>query len=309
MANPRTPSKATRPKANTVKWWLMKLPEPIRSKALKACDNPDRKVNSVAHAIADGFSWVDTKEGDAYWLKVRNLAEAGEFDPKKSPSKSKTPAPKKKKPTQLDRIEKKLDTIHRTVVVRADSIHATLVDTKRSIGSIESKLATLNAWETLNEAMSKDKLASPTVAVEEKWVPKVGEWVVCDLDHSNDHNHNPYWAEEMSDIVGRPLLVYGIIDGDVVAGVNDEHSGRWCWNMSWLRPATPEEIAAHEAKLKAEAQAAEDAKLVFGARVMHEGKEFRLCIDRPANDGEWLLSRKGANDAFWVPRNDFTLLP
>ena len=79
--------------------------------------------------------------------------------------------------------------------------------------------------------------------------------------------------------------------------------------MSWLRPATPEEIAAHEAKLKAEAQAAEDAKLVFGARVMHEGKEFRLCIDRPANDGEWLLSRKGANDAFWVPRNDFTLLP
>ena len=227
-----------------------------------------------------------------------------------SRAKSKTKAPKK--PTQLDRIEKKLDTIHRTVVVRADSIHATLVDTKRSIGSIESKLATLNAWETLNEAMSKDKLASPTVAVEEKWVPKVGEWVVCDLDHSNDHNHNPYWAEEMSDIVGRPLLVYGIIDGDVVAGVNDEHSGRWCWNMSWLRPATPEEIAAHEAK--AEAQAAEDAKLVFGARVEVKGREneiWKIGCDEPTDEGYWRLcpSKCGNLNTMTAKSHEFTLLP
>jgi len=81
--------------------------------------------------------------------KLHRIAILAEPNPsrmaKTTPSrraKSKTPAPKKK-PTQLDRIE-------------------------RSIGLIESKLTTLNAWETLNEAMSNDKLASPTVAVEEE---------------------------------------------------------------------------------------------------------------------------------------------
>ena len=130
MAKTRTPSKATRPKANTVKWWLMKLPEPIRSKALKACDNPDRKVNSVAHAIADGFSWVDTKDGHAYWTKVSNRAMAGEFDPKKSPPKSKTKAPKKK-PTQLDRIE--------------DTINALNLFTVTSLGVIMDRLTDIEA--------------------------------------------------------------------------------------------------------------------------------------------------------------------
>ena len=216
-------------------------------------------------------------------------------------AKSKTKAPKKK-PTQLDRIEKKLDTIHRTVVVRADSIHATLVDTKRSIGSIESKLSTLNAWEMLNEAMSEAKLASPTVAVEEKWVPKVNELVVS---HGLDQHVN---AKSYAGV-------------GVVKSVFKTH-----WHVRWpsstvsehsvatTRPATSEEIAAHEAKLKAEAQAAEDAKLVFGARVKmvtssREGflmgpmcdadNDYRVAID-PEN---------GFAQVVYAQRNEFTLLP
>ena len=203
-------------------------------------------------------------------------------------AKSKTKAPKKK-PTQLDRIEKKLDTIHRTVVVRADSIHATLVDTKRSIGSIESKLATLNAWETLNEAMSNDKLASPTVAVEEKWVPKVNALAVYDG-------------------------IVGMVDAHS-ANVGDWWSihGRWVPTHKLSSPS-PEEIASHEAKVKAEAQAAEDAKLVFGARVEVKGREneiWKIGCDEPTDEGYWRLcpSKCGNLNTMTAKRHEFTLLP
>ena len=214
-------------------------------------------------------------------------------------AKSKTKAPKK--PTQLDRIEKKLDTIHRTVVVRADSIHATLVDTKRSIGSIESKLSTLNAWEMLNEAMSEAKLASPTVAVEEKWVPKVGEWAVC-LKLQN----------QISGIeVGEAYKVQeGGVEGKVCV-IDADGDPRW-WEPEHFRPATPEEIAAHEAK--AEAQAAEDAKLVFGARVEVKGREneiWKIGCDEPTDEGYWRLcpSKCGNLNTMTAKRHQFTLLP
>lgn len=190
-------------------------------------------------------------------------------------AKSKTKAPKKK-PTQLDRIE-------------------------RSIGLIESKLATLNAWEALNEAMSNDKLASPTVAVEEKWVPKVGEWVVC-LKLQN----------QISGIeVGEAYKVQeGGVEGKVCV-IDADGDPRW-WEPEHFRPATPEEIAAHEAK--AEAQAAEDAKLVFGARVEVKGREneiWKIGCDEPTDEGYWRLcpSKCGNLNTMTAKRHQFTLLP
>lgn len=189
-------------------------------------------------------------------------------------AKSKTKAPKK--PTQLDRIE-------------------------RSIGLIESKLATLNAWEALNEAMSNDKLASPTVAVEEKWVPKVGEWAVC-LKLQN----------QISGIeVGEAYKVQeGGVEGKVCV-IDADGDPRW-WEPEHFRPATPEEIAAHEAKLKAEAQAAEDAKLVFGARVECEGREWYIASITPDKGGHYLIARTdnaGLYMSWRRQRNEFTLLP
>lgn len=274
-------------------------------------------------------------------------------------AKSKTKAPKKK-PTQLDRIE-------------------------RSIGLIESKLATLNAWETLNEAMSEAKLASQTVAVEEiklqplchgdytlashevaekltamgfraksdktypahefvgwdshsrviegrsgligkplaqsdflaraavtakelglepveeKWVPKVGEWVVC-LKLQN----------QISGIeVGEAYKVQeGGVEGKVCV-IDADGDPRW-WEPEHFRPATPEEIAAHEAK--AEAQAAEDAKLVFGARVEVKGREneiWKIGCDEPTDEGYWRLcpSKCGNLNTMTAKSHEFTLLP
>ena len=190
-------------------------------------------------------------------------------------AKSKTKAPKKK-PTQLDRIE-------------------------RSIGLIESKLATLYAWERLEEAMSNDKLASQTVAVEEKWVPKVGEWIVRTTTENG-------LCEGM---VGKIEEVCA----DLLHWCRFAHdTRRLCCAEKYMRPATSAEVTAHEAKLKAEAQAAEDAKLVFGARVKmvtssREGflmgpmcdadNDYRVAID-PEN---------GFAQVVYAQRNEFTLLP
>jgi hypothetical protein len=189
-------------------------------------------------------------------------------------AKSKTKAPKKK-PTQLDRIE-------------------------RSIGLIESKLATLNAWETLNEAMSNDKLASPTVAVEEKWVPKDLSYVMITDNHS----------------VSRLRGTIQVVDGYVNAsGHIDTLRGQECGaGPNSYRKPTPEEIAAHEAKVKAEAQAAEDAKLVFGARVEHisRGKGIWMGMDGILHELAFLNHGEGRLHQWSIvtcPRLTFTLLP
>ena len=181
----------------------------------------------------------------------------------RTPSKATRPKAKApKKPSQLDRIE-------------------------RSIGSIESKLSTLNAWEMLNEAMSEAKLASPTVAVEEKWVPKVNALAVYDG-------------------------IVGMVDAHS-ANVGDWWSihGRWVPTHKLSSPS-PEEIAAHEAKVKAEAQAAEDAKLVFGARVECEGREWYIASITPDKGGHYLIARTdnaGLYMSWRRQRNEFTLLP
>ena len=231
-----------------------------------------------------------------------------------SRAKSKTKAPKKK-PTQQDRIEQKLDAIHRTVVVRADSIHATLVDIKRSIGSIESKLSTLNAWETLNEAMSNDKLASPTVAVEE--IKPQGL-------NRGDYTLASHEVAETLTAMGWP---WGDKDRTEWEFVEYDHRYKNMLNTpaNWDTEYTPAEFLAraaitakelglkeaHEARLKAEAQAAEDAKLVFGARVKWNDNSPHTVLGRSPHDPiYWLLwCPKFPVQVQEVRRHEFTLLP
>ena len=262
-----------------------------------------------------------------------------------SRAKSKTKAPKKK-PTQLDRIE-------------------------RSIGLIESKLATLNAWETLNEAMSEAKLASQTVAVEEiKLQPLChGDYTLASHEVAEKltamgfraKSDKTYPAHEFvgwdshsrviegrSGLIGKPLAqsdflaraavtakelglepveekwvpkVNALAVYDGIVGMVDAHSANvgdwWSIHGRWvpthkLSSPSPEEIAAHEAKLKAEAQAAEDAKLVFGARVECEGREWYIASITPDKGGHYLIARTdnaGLYMSWRRQRNEFTLLP
>lgn len=202
-------------------------------------------------------------------------------------AKSKTPAPKKK-PTQLDRIEK-------------------------SIGLIESKLTTLNAWETLNEAMSNDKLSSPTVSVEEEPQGlKDGDYTDTSKDVADKLTAMGFtWSDKdrtRCNIIGyyaTPPRVLNCHRG----GIEDAHYPP----AEFLARAaiTAKELGlkeAHEARLKAEAQAAEDAKLVFGAKVeyaltegvyLYTNKKGLHCISLKAEDVY----------VVFVKRHEFTLLP
>ena len=58
----------------TIKEWLMELPEPIRSRALKyesdPIDNWNETTYNMNNALLCAFKWVATKEGGDYWAKV-----------------------------------------------------------------------------------------------------------------------------------------------------------------------------------------------------------------------------------------------
>lgn len=71
----------------TIRAWLEELPEPIRQKAIDNC-RPGTLVSqsaaealeddladlglpmSVANVLKGAFTWSDSREGKAYWLKV-----------------------------------------------------------------------------------------------------------------------------------------------------------------------------------------------------------------------------------------------
>lgn len=196
----------------------------------------------------------------------------------------KAKAPKKKAPTEL---EKRIITLERRAEV------------DRVVRKLQSRRIS-NLSIRLNSAL--DKLASPTVAVEEIKPKKLkaGDWAMV---LSDQYELAP--SGTCAPIIPSPLYK---LDPDAWIMIGDH---KLCYYRKDLRPATPEEIAAHEAKEKAEAQAAEDAKLVFGARVKYMGGEARLACEGPDSSGSYLLCHQNGDTvmALWRKRNEFTLLP
>jgi len=66
----------------TIEQWFQELPEPYRTKALENCTSPidNEMVGSMMDALASGFLWQDTPEGEAYWDDVFLTIQANEFD-------------------------------------------------------------------------------------------------------------------------------------------------------------------------------------------------------------------------------------
>ena len=64
----------------TIKEWFEELPEPYKTQVLTNCKIPDEIVGSKLEAIAIGFLWSDTPEGEEYWHDVFLTLEAAEFD-------------------------------------------------------------------------------------------------------------------------------------------------------------------------------------------------------------------------------------
>lgn len=66
----------------TIEQWFQELPEPYRTKALENCKSPNDNevVETLSIAIAVGFLWQDTPEGEEYWHDVYLTLEAARFD-------------------------------------------------------------------------------------------------------------------------------------------------------------------------------------------------------------------------------------
>ena len=66
----------------TIEQWFQELPEPYRTKALENCKSPNDNevVETLSTAIAVGFLWQDTPEGEDYWSEVNETLVADEFD-------------------------------------------------------------------------------------------------------------------------------------------------------------------------------------------------------------------------------------
>jgi hypothetical protein len=213
---------------------------------------------------------------------------------KTTPSaKPKTKAPKKKAPTELEKRVTSLEIRLAAGVKIREEHDGRLNVLERRLPQIMEDgaggfVAKLTDGSTVVHT-SPFKLASPTVAVEEVKPLKAGDWVVCLEDIGGLEMDRLYMVRRADGFI----YVQGILGG---------------WYPDRFRSATPEEIAAHEAKGKADAQAAEDARLVFGARVLCDNSPWRIACDMPLADKWRLVPDKNTGSAMWVRRNEFTLI-
>jgi hypothetical protein len=95
----------------------------------------------------------------------------------------------------------------------------------------------------------------------EPWVPKAGDWVVCD-GLSSETTH--VWPIDMRKLIGMPMSVEVSNESVVYAG---GLGLSWGWKPEWLRPATPEEIKTYQEKEQEKEREQKKAKLKFGTWV------------------------------------------
>jgi len=139
----------------------------------------------------------------------------------------------------------------------------------------------------------------PREEPKEEW--KVGDWVVCDKSHSKDHNSDPYWTSNMEDYVGVPMQVEAVCEEYINAG------GSFAYHPSWLRPATPAEIADHEAKLKAKEEEQKLARLTFGTQVKTpRGEALYSCPS--AHPSYHLVLHEGDSSCEWFQLSELTII-
>ena len=56
----------------TIKEWLEELPEPYRTRAIENTGEKRLSMYAVSlpEAIAGAFAWIDSPQGDIYWIDV-----------------------------------------------------------------------------------------------------------------------------------------------------------------------------------------------------------------------------------------------
>lgn len=96
---------------------------------------------------------------------------------------------------------------------------------------------TNNSWKDLiTIGVNNFKLSTKEAyEAQEKWIPKVGDWVVITKSDSN-------WADEMNDFVDKCVQVTKVMDDDSIKFENDK-AWSWVYSDGHFRKALPNEIA------------------------------------------------------------------
>ena len=112
---------------------------------------------------------------------------------------------------------------------------ATLASLNRKVDLMDSRLRTLKAWETMQDAMEESRSAPA-----EEWKPKVGDWA----NWRGRTECGPHQVEKVGS--GKTLEMKDL---------------PFLYDWSEWTPCTPAEIAAHKAKEEQRAKEAEWAKV------------------------------------------------
>jgi hypothetical protein len=134
----------------TIKEWLMELPEPVRSRALKyGQELHGVKQNSLKAALSTAFSWKETGEKAYYWICVYDgeYAEAeASLDTRKQNSREAHESVNKEKVQQVI-----LDTLFSCKTLRAEGM------TKDEIAD-HSRLKSEQVHKRMSELMRDGKV-------------------------------------------------------------------------------------------------------------------------------------------------------
>lgn len=174
----------------------------------------------------------------------------------------------------------------------------TLASIDRKIDLLESRIATLKAYETMMAEMEEARTAHP-VETEQTPTLKVGDLVVWKSAPREGVVHPPKGVGKVTKVGRTNFTDKAYVDVEGCDGVLG------CYWAEDFRPATPEEIAKHK-------EAEELAKPIgFGTRVklVSDGIEWRVATEIPDASGSYrLVEYTPDNGPIWRKRHEFTVI-
>jgi hypothetical protein len=302
------PKKTAKPAdLQTIDSILNDLPEPERSFCLKCRATskqkyPDsyqdsQKAKTIADAIAFGFYWGKGSHAKRI-SAIHNRACSGEFD---VISYERTFTWASIDPERRKAINELCAPMEPT---RIDLILQGVNDIRERLALVESSVAVIRSGATFMQQLEKDaaKELGLKPVVEEPWVPKVGDIVVCDEPITN--SVSPGWTEDqMNRLVGIPIQV-----------TNNERAccvraAGFLWRHEWLRPANPAEVTAYHAAKKEQGRKDKEGRLVFGQAVEYQDERgWRVATDKPFSSHTYLITKTGQARLEWARIDDLTII-
>ena len=201
-----------------------------------------------------------------------------------------------KKPSQLDRIDKRC----RTIDVQTTK-H--LVELRTKLGAMDAFVSTtlpamFNEFRTMESKLDLLLKGSEIGEKEEPWVPKVGSLAVVNCD-----DYPTLCPRGTIGILRKPEgyardLFAMYFNGD-----------KWNFRIREVREPLPAEVQKYEEQVKAQEQEAKKAKLKFGTRVEYEDdRGWKVAMDKPTPDGLYVIVKEGHARMAWAKDSQLNLI-